>query len=96
MGAEESGEEDKKEVCIQVKLGKEEKTKPSLDRLSLLKFTDIMINDPFFRLSISETSYSSWDPIRATRQNQDIQREVEDTAMFDIQVQHLSDCQIKP
>ena len=32
MGAEESGEEDKKEVCIQVKLGKEEKTKPSLDR----------------------------------------------------------------
>ena len=26
MGAEESGEEDKKEVCIQVKLGKEEKT----------------------------------------------------------------------
>ena len=31
MGAE-SGEEDKKEVCIQVKLGKEEKAKPSLDR----------------------------------------------------------------
>ena len=36
MGAEESGEEDKKEVCIQVKLGKEEKTKPSLDRYSFL------------------------------------------------------------
>ena len=35
---------------------------------------------------MTETSYSSWDPIRATRQNQDIQREVEDTAMFDIQV----------
>ena len=32
MGAEESGEEDKKELCIQVKLGKEEKSKPSLDR----------------------------------------------------------------
>ena len=31
MGVE-SGEEDKKEVCIQVKLGKEEKAKPSLDR----------------------------------------------------------------
>ena len=36
MGAEESGEEDKKEVCIQVKLGKEDKTKPSLDRYSFL------------------------------------------------------------
>ena len=36
MGAEESGEEDKKEVCIQVKLGKEEKTKPNLDRYSLV------------------------------------------------------------
>ena len=35
---------------------------------------------------MAETSYSSWDPIRATRQNQDIQREVEDTAMMDIQV----------
>ena len=32
MGAEESGEEDKKELCIQVKLAKEEKSKPSLDR----------------------------------------------------------------
>ena len=39
MGAEESGEEDKKEVCIQVKLGKEDKTKPSLDRYSLFAFT---------------------------------------------------------
>ena len=39
MGAEESGEEDKKEVCIQVKLGKEDKTKPSLDRYSLFVFT---------------------------------------------------------
>ena len=29
-------EEDKKEVCIQVKLGKEEKTKPNLDRYSLV------------------------------------------------------------
>ena len=38
------------------------------------------------RLPVAETSYSSWDPIRATRQNQDIQREVEDTAMMDIQV----------
>ena len=28
---------------------------------------------------------SSWDPIRATRQNQDIQREIEDTCMLDIQ-----------
>merc|ERR1712029_530214 len=37
------------------------------------------------RVPATETSYSSWDPIRATRQNQDIQREVEDTAMFDIQ-----------
>ena len=35
---------------------------------------------------MTETSYSTWDPIRATRQNQDIQREVEDTAMMDIQV----------
>ena len=40
----------------------------------------------YVRVPATETSYSSWDPIRATRQNQDIQREVEDTAMFDIQV----------
>ena len=33
MGAEE--EEDKKEVCIQVKLSKEEKTKPSLEKYEI-------------------------------------------------------------
>ena len=72
MGAEDSAEEDKKELCIQVKLGKEtEKVKPS------------SASD---RFPVMETSYSSWDPIRATRQNQDIQREVEDTCMLDIQV----------
>merc|ERR1719245_2842814 len=69
MVGEDSAEEDKKEVCIQVKLGKEEKSKPPLDN----------------RLPVTESNYSSWDPIRATRQNQDIQRELEDTAMFDIQ-----------
>ena len=68
LGAEESGEEDKKEVCIQVKVAKEEKTKPSLERPSG-----------------GDGSNSSWDPIRATRQNQDIQREIEDTCMLDIQ-----------
>ena len=44
------------------------------------------------RLPVAETSYSSWDPIRATRQNQDIQREVEDTAMMDIQVSRQQQC----
>ena len=58
-----------------VKLGKEDKVKSNLDRLPL---------------PVAETSYSSWDPIRATRQNQDIQREVEDTCMFDIQVRTQS------
>ena len=69
LGAEESGEEDKKEVCIQVKVAKEEKCKPSLERPS----------------GADGTNNSSWDPIRATRQNQDIQREIEDTCMLDIQ-----------
>ena len=32
MVGEDSAEEDKKEVCIQVKLGKEEKSKPPLDK----------------------------------------------------------------
>ena len=73
LGAEESGEEDKKEVCIQVKVAKEEKGKPSLERPSGAEGTN------------SSGSSSSWDPIRATRQNQDIQREIEDTCMLDIQ-----------
>ena len=36
------------------------------------------------RTGVSDVN-SSWDPIRATRQNQDIQREIEDTCMLDIQ-----------
>ena len=32
VGGEDSAEEDKKEVCIQVKLGKEDKNKPALDK----------------------------------------------------------------
>ena len=49
-----------------MKVAKEEKSKPSIDR------------------SGASDVNSSWDPIRATRQNQDIQREIEDSAMLDV------------
>ena len=37
----------------------------------------------------SDSDWCAWDPIRATRPNQDYQRETEDTSMNDIQT-HLA------
>ena len=54
-----------------------------------------MTNDmkPFSHICVlnraSDANWSAWDPIRATRPNQDYQRETEDTSMNDIQT-HLA------
>ena len=88
MAGEGESEEEKKEVCIQVKLGKEEKVKPSVDRAGEPGCSTAW--DPIRATRPNQVCCAACTAIVFTLPGQDYQRETEDSCVWDIQASNLA------